>query len=90
MKPMPEYLAKGARLPKSGPDRVRLCIWYADALDKGLEHNEALENARMSLRLMHWYIEGGCAIELGPTVGGIPPEFIGESDELPPGVGGAS
>jgi hypothetical protein len=81
---LPEYLDKGARLPRGGPDRVRLCFWYADELDKGKEHTEALEVARNYLRLMHWHIAFGCAVELGPTAAGIPIEFIGESDEVRP------
>jgi hypothetical protein len=79
-----EYLRRGGRLPKGRPDRVRLCIWYADYLDRGLEHTEALESARGCLRLLHM----GMAGSVGPLAGGIPVQLIGESDEVP-AIGGA-
>jgi hypothetical protein len=75
---MPEYLKHGARLPRGGPDRVRLCIWYADNLDKGQSHDEALSSARNCLRLLHMYASAGIVDKLGPLAGGIPVEFLGE------------
>lgn len=67
-------------LPKGGPDRTRFCVWYADALDEGKTHEEALDAARLNLNLMRWYIDGGLADKLGPVVGGIPIEFQGEGE----------
>ena len=80
---IPEYTKKGARLPLGGPDRVRLCIWYADALDKGRSHEDALEDARDLLKLLHWYSAAGIAEKLGPIVGGIPFEYLGEEMRAP-------
>lgn len=81
--PLPEYTKRGARLPIGGPDRVRFCVWYSDAIEK-MEHAEALEEARAILRLFHMYAAAGIAEKVGPLAGGVPVQFIGETGEPPP------
>lgn len=80
---IPEYTKKGARLPLGGPDRVRMCMWYAEALDKGLSHEDAVEAARSLLKLLHWYAAAGIAKNLGTIVGGVPVEYLGEEMRAP-------
>lgn len=78
MSSIPEYCTPGARLPKGGPDRIRFCFWYADALDKGLEHAAAIEDARQLLRLFYWYAAFGGADLLGSHAGAVPVALRGE------------
>ena len=78
---LPEYLNKGARLPASGPDRIRFCFWYADARET-LEHAEAVEQARSTLRLLYFYRALSPAellAALGPSAGCVPIELEGET-----------
>lgn len=76
----PEYARFGGGkriLPRGGPDRVRFCIWYSNALDEGKTHDEALEHAAGTMRLLYAYAEAGL-LKPGSVEGGIPVEHLGE------------
>jgi len=77
---IPKYakLTGDVILPKGGPDRVRFCMWYADAMDEGKDHFESLRQARRYMWMMYCYKEQGILNKLGPSVGGIPVEYLGE------------
>lgn len=77
---IPEYASALAfkRLPKNGPDRVRACVWYSDAFDKGLTHEEALRFISRNFWMMYCYKEQGILDKLGPAIAGVPVEFVGE------------
>jgi len=77
---MPEYagIGEAKRLPKSGPDRVRACVWYSEALDRGLDHDSALREVSRLFWMFYAYKDMGILENLGPTVAGIPIEFAGE------------
>ena len=67
-------------LPKGGPDRVRFCVWYAEALDSGLADDEARARARSLMRFFYICVSMGCAEQIGPTAGGVPVDYTGETD----------
>lgn len=65
-------------LPKGGPDRVRFCLWYSDALTEDTDHFQALKIARRSMWMFYIYVEAGI-IKPDDIAGGIPAKFRGET-----------
>jgi hypothetical protein len=51
-----------------GPDRPQFCFWYADALDEGKAHDEALRQAHGMLMILRFYREAGLEYLLYPRV----------------------
>lgn len=73
----PQYLGHPRRLPKHGPDRVRFCVWYGDAIADGKNDDEARQHAFGCLELMYFYILGGLGEKIG-NPGGVPIDALGE------------
>ncbi len=71
------------RLPKGGPDRVRLAVLYGDYFKAEVDHKKALGDALGCINILHMYVAGGIAEKLGATCGGIPIEFLGEEMSPP-------
>lgn len=74
----PAYLEHPRRLPKAGPDRVRFCVWYGEAIADGKNDEDARNHAFGCLQLMYFYILGGLGDKIGVAPGDVLIEHLGE------------
>lgn len=77
---IPEYCRRGGRLPRGGPDRVRMTFLYEHAFSEVQDHEKALEKARGGLWFMYMYIIGmkGEGLSGDECFGCVPLSALGE------------